>query len=355
MTVLQHGPEPELAGIACSNVIPSVPIRRRAVPSLLATAFGWCAPQVNTLAEADPLFEPFLLRANRLQFHLIAMAVALAMPDPDITPHDAKPLAALLRLRKVATVAEAVCGWCPPGLRGALWKLPKRPLSRRGYRRLIELLNEPAAARVLHQSDRITPLLLAVLARIDPALRRASLVREIKSLREIEELEYAACALQHLGAASDRAAALAQLGAANSLRDIAKRLAKAFDASRADPDAWPGSDRLKLLQTLGEVRRTAREFQNCLVGIWYEQVWRQQRQFYVWRGECPAMVALADDAFVGWQVAEIRGTANAVVPAPTSREILRDFAAAGIRRWRHACAENWLCRVNQTGGPAGEP
>lgn len=350
MTVLPHGPEPGPAALPSPPVVPGAPRRRREVPSVLATAFGWCAPQVSALAEADPCFEAFLLRANRLQFHLIALAVAHALPCFDIPPPDARRIAGLLRLRKVGAVAEALCGASPPGLRGALWKLPRRLLFPRGYRRLVELLNEPEAARLLHHAPRITPMLLTVLAKIDPALRRPRLVREIKSLLQIEELEYAACALQHLGAAPDRTAALALMGAADSWRAIARRLLKAFEGASGFPSPFPVSGRLQPLDNIRAVRQAGREFGNCLQRFELDYAWRPPQTFCVWRGEEPAVVALIQDPMVGWRVGEIAGHGNAPVSSATTREILQALAPAGIRRWGYACHERWLSRALEGGG-----
>jgi hypothetical protein len=89
--------------------------------------------------------------------HLIALALAhLEAPSsPDI--------ASLLIRGSSPQVLQHVLGRCPTGIKRALKHLPTEVLRQQNYRVLIELLDHPDSASVLHHASEIDDLAIAVL------------------------------------------------------------------------------------------------------------------------------------------------------------------------------------------------
>jgi hypothetical protein len=98
--------------------------------------------------------------------HLIALAVAhLSLPvPPEIGP--------LLVRASARQVLHQVFGQPPVGIRRVLSHLPDAVLSRENYQRLVDLLVDPEAAKVLHHADQIDDTAIRVLADLPQKLRQ---------------------------------------------------------------------------------------------------------------------------------------------------------------------------------------
>ena len=79
--------------------------------------------------------------------HVIALA--LAHLDDNPTPH---PAPVLFR-GSAREVLQRVVGQAHVGFKGVLRRLPFAVLSRQGYLRLIELLDDPLCAKLLHHLE----------------------------------------------------------------------------------------------------------------------------------------------------------------------------------------------------------
>jgi hypothetical protein len=66
-----------------------------------------------------------------------------------------------------------VLGRCPRGAKRTLKHLPTQVLRQQNYRLLIQLLDDPDSANVLHHASKIDDLAIAVLAELPQPLRRA--------------------------------------------------------------------------------------------------------------------------------------------------------------------------------------
>jgi len=108
-----------------------------------------------------------LFGIDRRRMHLIALGLA-HLPD-DRAHH----LAPVLFTAPVRDAMHAVLGRCPAGLAAVLHRLPFAVLSRDGYRRLFDLLDDPASAKVLyHFKDKeIEEWMITVLHDIPAPLR----------------------------------------------------------------------------------------------------------------------------------------------------------------------------------------
>src|SRR5262245_49800016 len=106
------------------------------------------------------------IAVDRSRMHLIALAMAhLNLPvPPQIGP--------LLLRASAHQVLNDVLGQPPVGIRRVLSHLPDAVLSRENYRRLVDLLIEPEAAKVLHHADQIDDRAIRVLADLPQKLRK---------------------------------------------------------------------------------------------------------------------------------------------------------------------------------------
>jgi hypothetical protein len=135
-------------------------------PGFLLTPFGWAAEPLAALVHAEPSLLTDLFGISRPRMHLIGLGLAHLSPPlpPDVGP---------LLLRGLAwQVLDRVLGQRPAGLKRALGRLPVAVLQPANYRRLIDLLTDPEAAKALHHADQIDDLAIRVLADLPLPLRR---------------------------------------------------------------------------------------------------------------------------------------------------------------------------------------
>jgi hypothetical protein len=135
-------------------------------PGFLLAPFGWAAEPVAAMMRADRSLFADLFAIDRSRMHLIALAVAhLNLPVPP-------EIGALLLRASARQVLNQVLGQSPAGIRRALNHLPVPVLSRENCRRLVELLVDPEAAKVLHHADQIDGTAICVLADLPHKLRK---------------------------------------------------------------------------------------------------------------------------------------------------------------------------------------
>jgi hypothetical protein len=135
-------------------------------PGFLLAPFGWAAEAVAAMVRADRSLFADLFTIDRFRIHLIALAVAhLNLPvPPEIGP--------LLMRASARQVLTQVLGQPPVGIKRVLSHLPDAVLSRKNYGRLVTLLVDPQAAKVLHHADQINDTTIRVLADLPQKLRK---------------------------------------------------------------------------------------------------------------------------------------------------------------------------------------
>ena len=112
------------------------------VPGYLLTPFGWAAKPLAAIVESEPELLRHIFELDRPRMHVIALA--LAHLDDNPAPH----LAPVVLFRGSAReVLQRVAGQAHVGIKGVLRRLPSAVLSRQGYLRLIELLDDPCARK----------------------------------------------------------------------------------------------------------------------------------------------------------------------------------------------------------------
>jgi len=121
------------------------------------------------MAAAEPSLLPDLFAISRPRMNLIALALAhLEPPVPS-------GIGLFLARRSSRKVLDRVLGHAPAGIERALHRLPVAVLNRQNYRRLVNLLDDPESAKVLHHAATINDLAIQVLYEMPGPLRRLSI------------------------------------------------------------------------------------------------------------------------------------------------------------------------------------
>jgi hypothetical protein len=302
------------------------------VPGYLVTPFGWAAQQLAAMIRSEPGLLTHVFELDRPRMHVIALALAHLDESP------ASDLATVLFRGSIHEVLHRVVGRSPPGIRRVLRRLPFAVLSRQGYLRLIELLDDPQSAKLLHHFDKteITDATVRVLHDI-PALLRPVLGELVRRIERIEKLDQLPEGLWWL----------ASRGAAASFDDLIADL-----AAHAQPDQFVAQlnklvSELPLPQTLppkqiGLARRIdatadicalGKQFRNCLANF-VTQIDAGGCAVYLWDNPtAPAVCLVTRQGRLGWSLSDALGPENAMLDNRQLQEIVTAFAEANIPQY----------------------
>ena len=175
-------------------------------------------------------------------------------------------------------VLHNVVGRSPAGINRVLRRLPFAVLSRQGYLRLIELLDDPRSAKLLHHLDEteITNSTIKVLYEI-PAVLRPVLAELVRFIERIERLDHLPDGLRWLvsrGAAASFDALIADLATQAQPGQFVARLTKlvaelplpqtlpSVQIGKAASDRW-NSRHLRAREALQELPRKFSDTDRC--------------------------------------------------------------------------------------------
>jgi hypothetical protein len=288
------------------------------------------ATWIRDLSQADPQFSRYVLTRSWNTWHylhLIHYLTALLNIPADAelarTIRQTKPKALICRLNK---------GHFPKGLGAALGKLPRRHLHHLSYQRLLTLLAEPNAARILRHDKTITPRRLSLLAALKPDLRQRSLLDQLEQKEDIRKFEALLRGLARTCPSLSQAALQQKVLQKLDQEDDFDDTAWAVLANHAvfPPAPWSGDDRLDPIIDATGLRQTALRFRNCLRD-YLDDILKREMVFYVYRGEsADAAVLLTWDMLHGWVIEEMLGYRNRDLSLAVRRDIEARFAQADI-------------------------
>jgi hypothetical protein len=154
---------------ATGNELPDKALTQRP-PGFLSEPFGSLSEWLVRKIESEPSLVTDVLRIGRKRMHLIALAFAHF--DGESPPWSQSTNAGHLLFRgSAAEILDMTLGRRPRGLKRTLDRMPPRVLQPESYLRLLDLLEEPAAAKALSHSDSINDSSLKALADTPVALR----------------------------------------------------------------------------------------------------------------------------------------------------------------------------------------
>jgi hypothetical protein len=153
------------------------------VPGHLLAPLRWAAQPVAKIIQGQPDLLQHLFVLDRARMHVIALGLAIVPDD------GAQPIAPILFAAPIRDALRAILGRCPAGIQGVLRRLPFAVLSPDGYRQLIDLLDDPAAAKLLYhfKESEISDWMIGVLHDI-PAVLRPGVTAVVSHLAVLDNL-----------------------------------------------------------------------------------------------------------------------------------------------------------------------
>jgi hypothetical protein len=219
-------------------------------------------------------------------------------------------------------------GRSPPGLERALGRLGETAWTALAYRKLIELLADVRAAKLLRHAETIDAAAVARLVLLpEPmglALAVALAITDDAAIAIAEAASAIAC---RSGAAASRAAAERWAEAESE--------AALFDLVRGDlypeppPPPFDGTARLRPLTTKAAMRDAARRYNNCLATRVIHAVGGFSA-FYEWTANPGAIVEISRDAIFGWRLEEAKGPNNDPLDKDSRAALAAELATLGI-------------------------
>jgi hypothetical protein len=292
----------------------------------LLAPFRWAAQPLATIIQSKPNLLNQLFELDRRRMHVIALGLA-HVPDDQ-----ALHVVPMLFTAPVRDAVHGVLGRCPAGLQGVLHRLPFSVLSRDGYRQLIDLLDNPASAKLLYhfKEKEIADWMVAVLHEI-PAALRPGLTGVVRHLAVLDNVSAALQWLVSRGAAPSFDALVADLAAHHQPAQLIARLTvliTELPLPAGLPPKLIGNARR--IDSPKEICRIAVQFKNCISRC-MTQIDDGTSAVYVWNE--PGLVAVcrvARHGRLGWALDRPLGPRNADLNDQDCQRITDAFARAGI-------------------------
>jgi hypothetical protein len=309
-----------------------------APPHALKRIFGPHAAAIHGLMGADPGLADFVARQDKAGIHFLALAVSHILPESQAGLHD---MAVMQRTLERGKLLRHILGRRPPpGLTGVLGKLGVAPMTAQNYRRLVELLDDPAARKVLTHARRIGPAMLDGLAHLPPSLRMPRLAGIVGIPENRDRFDYALAAIRRKRPDLDDMALRQSLNAVKEVYDIGRWVDHLLTRLPFAAPPWQGDSRLRPIRDRRELKDVAGRFRNCLADQLLDAV-LGRKHFYVWDDAEPCVAAIRHDALIGWRMDEIDGVENRKPSPETRARILARFAGVDILDFGEAGIGVW--------------
>ena len=122
------------------------PIGKCRKPGFLLEPLGWVQAKLINAIDREPRLVELLFNLDAARMHLVALALA------HLTTDVSTDLALRLFQSSRKTILDLSLGQRPVGIDRVLRHLPPKVLPPDTYRNLVDLLNDPVAAKVLHHA-----------------------------------------------------------------------------------------------------------------------------------------------------------------------------------------------------------
>jgi hypothetical protein len=298
----------------------------RVSPGYLMAPFGWAARPLAAMLEADRSLHSALFTLSRHRMHLIALALAHWPGEIDAC------FARLLILGAPRMLFDAVLGRRPFGLKRALGHLPLGVLQKESYRQLVELLEEPATAALIHFADALEDDYIGLLHSVPAPLRRIIGRSASRGLIRPEGFVDGLRFLVVRGAAPSFDVLVADLAAIQQPAQFIARitsLVRRLPLPQFTPPAIIGHARR--LDDLDKICQLAKRWNNCLADCYVDAVNDGRSAVYLWPdAQAPAACVVTRHGRLGWGLEAAKGPKNVELPPRRLEEICSAFAAANI-------------------------
>ena len=323
---------------------------RALAPGYLLTPLGWAAKPLAAIIQSDPALVMQLFELDRPRMHVIALA--LAHFDDNPAPH----LAPVLFHASIREVLQHVVGQAHSGFKGVLRRLPSAVLSRQGYLRLIELLDDPLSAKALHHLEQrtITDSIINILYEAPAVLRPvlAELLRVIESTEKLDHLPDGLRWLATRGATESFGALVADLAAHVQPGQFVARLRKLVSELPLPQTVPPKKIGMaQRIDATADICALAKRFKNCLAS-YTTRVGAGACAIYLWDDPAePAVCLVTRHGRLGWSLSEALGPSNTELDGKQLQKIITAFAKAAVPQYSAICALECILQADCTTRP----
>jgi hypothetical protein len=324
--------------------ITAVEATTRYTPGHLLAPFGWAADALGAMVEAEPTLLFHLFELDRTRMHLIALALAhLNEFSPD--------LGIFLVSGSVRAITEKILGRYPTGLKRAVGHLPWSVLAPENYRRLVELLADPEAAKLLHHAQSIDNSTIKTLHGLPDPLRNPFILEALECHDGASGFLDGLRLLVSRGASSSFDTLVCDLASASrlGLRTLLVRLKNLVEGLSLPINLPPMrvGKAIRLDQAVS-IRSLAKSWHNCLAN-YVEDIDAGKCAVYIWKdSSAPAVCLVQRHGRLGWFLDQVKGPRNADIEPKRLAEIRSTFSAIGIPPDRDIAAIVGLIRDVET-------
>ncbi len=297
----------------------------------------WCRGWLAALLAADTDLLGHILEQDSGYPHYLCL---INMYHERLPYNDHKELAAMLRHTPRKQMLKAVLDPCPDGLLGALKKLPKRPMSRQGYARLLTLMGDHRARKFLSHDHRASRIQLQLLEKLPPELRDCPVIAHVKNKEHMDgflECIEAVHGLAPIMSYADIALSLRHTPSARSQKYCSVYsypIISWYETQLAKKDfpapPWPGNEWLTPITSGRQLRHVGRTMHNC-VGRWNYllPIIHGEEYFYV-TSQAPKVVILIGKHKAAWRLLDVAGERNKGLGKKNVKYIFHKMQKAGF-------------------------
>lgn len=296
----------------------------RCPPGFLLAPFRWATGRVIAVLQYEPGLLADLIHLSRIRMHLIALA--LAHVEGDVPAEFGQ----ILFRGSAGDILDAVIGRRPVGLKRVVQCLPGRVLEAESYRRLVQLLDDPAAAKLLYHAGEIDDPAIKIIDDVPVALR--SVVFAMQDwFRGMESLNDGLRYLVRRGGASSFDAFVSDLAHIRQPEQLIAKIKSIVEALPL-PDFVPPAKvgHARRIDRTAEIRSLAKRWRNCLETY----IWRVdggESAIYLWEdAELQAICAVRRRARLGWFLDQVKGPRNDEVEPAHLETIRNAFDSSGM-------------------------
>lgn len=310
--------------LACCSAATD-PGRSQLFPGHLLTPLGWAATPLALIVSAYPAFLADLFGMSRQRMHLIALALA------HLEASSSLEITSLLIRGSSPQVLQHVLGRFPAGIKRALKHLPTEVLRQQNYRLLIQLLDDPDSAKVLHHADQIDDTAIHVLADLPQKLRKPLAFALTDWPRKLNGLTDSLQFLVSQGVGANVDELIAELATVTTWPQLAGMVefwVSGLPLPETMPPATVGNARR--LDQVGTVCSLAGRWRNCLAS-YGSAIDSGTCAVYLWEDpERPAACLISRHGRLGWLLDEVKGPRNVEIEPERSALIRTAFAEVGV-------------------------
>jgi len=301
------------------------PGRSQLFPGYLLTPLGWAATPLTLIVSAYPTLLSDLFGMSRERMHLIALALAhLEAPS-------SFDIASLLIRGSPRQVLQHVLGRFPAGIKRALKHLPTEVLRQQNYQLLIQLLDGPESAKVLHHADQINDTAIRVLADLPQKLRKPLAFALTDWPRKLNGLTDSLQFLVSRGVGSNVDELIAELAMVTTCPQLVA-IVEFWVARLPLPERMPPATvgKARRLDRIDTVCSLGRKWRNCLAN-YGNAIDAGSCAVYLWEeAERPAACLVNRHGRLGWLLDQVKGPRNSEVEPDQLEVITAAFAQVGV-------------------------